>query len=73
MIPKIKLFAWKLITDKILIREHLRSNVMEINDDCLFCENQEENIVKCCFVQDIWNATAGHCLRPIESNLKFID
>lgn len=38
LIRKIKLFAWKLIRDKIHTRGNLRKIGMDINTDCPYCQ-----------------------------------
>lgn len=55
MIPKTKLFAWKLNPTK----GYLRSIEIDIYGYCPFCENQLENIdhlfMKDCVIQDTGN------------------
>lgn len=77
LIPKIKLFAGKLIRGKLPTRGGLRNIRIDTNGNCSFCHNRVENIYYVfkdrCFIQKIWNIFIEYCRTPIKSNLHFID
>lgn len=77
MLPKIKLFAWKLIRAKIPTIGYLKDIGLDIDTECPFCNDDNEDIdhlfKNCRLTQQIWNNISEYCPNPKDSNMNFID
>lgn len=77
MIPKTRLFAWKLVRKEILTRGNLGKIGIDINGDCPLYQNHLEDIdhlfMKYGFVQEAWNIMVEYCPIYINNDLSFIE
>lgn len=70
ILPRIKLFAWKLIRGKIPTRDFLSNIGINININCSFCLNNKEDSDHLFkdyeFIQQIWKTISEFCPNPLE-------
>lgn len=62
MIPKIKVFAWKLAKEALPVREVLRRRGMQLDPSCPMCdlpESCEHLIFGCSWTKHVWNEMLG--------------
>lgn len=77
LVPKVKLFAWKLVHNILLIRDKVRYYGTDIIGKCPFCNNESKTIdhifVNCDLAYNIWYTINYYCPNPINKNLNNID
>lgn len=69
LIPKVKLFAWKLIRGRLPTKENHRKTRMRISGDCPFCDSHPEDIDhlfrQCAFIKQVWSTITNLCPTPV--------
>lgn len=77
LLPRIKLFTWKLIRKKLSTRLELKNIGLNVNGECSFCQHSEENIdhlfKSYAMTRSTWNIINSHCLSPNNIDIFFVD
>lgn len=60
--PKVKIFSWLLICQRLKIRQQLHTFTNSILTSCVFCTNHDESLdrlfMQCAFSRSIWSIAA---------------
>ena len=72
VLPKLWLFAWRLLLDKLLTRARLARWDSSISPLCLICQLEDETVehmfIRCTFAQKLWFYLPFLIRRPVASS-----